>query len=67
MPLWLLLLIFCGGLLIFGVLFDWAAKKKNIQTDFSEGAKHASEEERIYIEKALDDAKQQIRNDYDWQ
>jgi hypothetical protein len=63
MSLWLVLLILFGGLLIVGLLFDWVAKKRNIKTDFQEGVKHASESERIYTEKALDDVRHKVGND----
>lgn len=63
MPLWLLLLILAGGLLVIGLLFDWVAKKRRIKVDFKEGVKNASESERIYTEKALDEARQKIGSD----
>ncbi|WP_052345704.1 phage holin family protein [Paucisalibacillus sp. EB02] len=63
MPLWLFLLIIFGGLLVVGLIFDWVAKKRNIKTDFQEGIKNASESERIYTEKALDDVRHKIGND----
>jgi hypothetical protein len=63
MPLWLLLLIIFGGLIIVGLIFDWVANKKNIKIDLQEGVKSASEAERIYTEKALDDVRRKIGND----
>ncbi|MGX1902384.1 hypothetical protein EDD69_12220 [Thermolongibacillus altinsuensis] len=43
-------IIFIGGLLFLGFLIDLFAKKRNIQIDPEEGAKNASDSERIYIE-----------------
>ena len=63
MPLWLFLLIIFGGLLVVGLIFDGIAMKKNIKIDLHEGVKNASESERIYTEKALDDVRHRIGND----
>ncbi|MFS0673689.1 hypothetical protein [Ornithinibacillus sp. 179-J 7C1 HS] len=63
MPIWLFLVILLGGLLIFGLIFDWTAKKRNKKIDLYKGAINVRESERIYTEKALDDVKRKIGDD----
>lgn len=64
MPFWILLLIIFGVLLIIGLVFDWIAKRRKIKTDFQEGAKSASVSERIYTEKALDEVRHKIGDNF---
>ncbi|WP_394509553.1 hypothetical protein [Priestia aryabhattai] len=42
-----------GGLLGFGALVDYIAKKRSIELDPEEGIKNASEAEQIYVENYL--------------
>lgn len=63
MPIWLFLVILLGGLLIFALIFDWTAKKRNKKIDLYKGAINVREAERIYTEKALDDVKRKIGDD----
>ncbi|WP_243385341.1 hypothetical protein [Bacillus kexueae] len=45
--------ILFGGLILFGVVTDWVVKKKKLKIDPNEGAKNASESERVYMETYL--------------
>jgi predicted DNA-binding ribbon-helix-helix protein len=47
---WVVLIV---GLLSLGFLIDRIAEKRNIQLDPKEGAKNASDAERIYVETYL--------------
>lgn len=46
-------IILIGSLLLFGFLLDRIAKKRNIQMNPKEGAKNATDAERIYVETYL--------------
>lgn len=63
MSLWSLLLILFGGLLIISLILDRIIKNKKIKIDLKEGAKHKSDSERIYTEKALDEVRHKIGDD----
>lgn len=52
-------LILIGGLLGIGFIVDFVAKKHSINIDPDEGAKNASDSERIYVESYLHN----MRND----
>lgn len=64
--LWIILLIIFGSFIIFGLLYDWVAKKKNMNTDFQGGVKSLNEAKNIYAEKTLEDAKGKIGNNGKW-
>ncbi|MCZ0754554.1 hypothetical protein [Anoxybacillus sp. J5B_2022] len=46
-------IVLIGSLLALGFLVDRVAKKRNIQIHPKEGAKNASDAERIYVETYL--------------
>lgn len=53
LPIWIVFAGIIGGLLGFGALVDYIAKKRIIQLDPEEGIKNASDAERIYVENYL--------------
>ncbi|MFD2043823.1 hypothetical protein ACFSTA_06995 [Ornithinibacillus salinisoli] len=65
MQLWMLLLIIFVGILIIGFAIDLIVKKKNLKIDPQNGAKNASDSERIYTEKTLDETRNKLGNDGD--
>lgn len=62
MTLWMLILIISAVLILFGVVIDYTAKKKNLRLDPEEGFKNASESERIYKELYLKQTIDNIHN-----
>jgi hypothetical protein len=56
---WIVLIV---GLLLLGGIMDFIAKKRNINIDPEEGAKNASDSERIYIETYMHNTKQNHDN-----
>jgi hypothetical protein len=56
---WLLLI---GGFLLFGLVIDLIVKKRKIEINPEEGAKNASESERVYVESTLHNIRQDHNN-----
>jgi hypothetical protein len=56
---WIILIV---GLLLLGGIMDFIAKKRNMKIDPEEGAKNASDSERIYIETYMHNTKQNQGN-----
>ncbi|KYD32013.1 MULTISPECIES: hypothetical protein [Anoxybacillaceae] len=55
-------IILIGGLLLLGGIIDFIAKKRNMKIDPEEGAKNASDSERIYVETYMHNTKQNHEN-----
>jgi hypothetical protein len=53
LPIWIVFAGIIGGLLGFGALVDYIAKKRSIELDPEEGIKNASDAEQIYVENYL--------------
>ncbi|MBU8752410.1 hypothetical protein [Priestia megaterium] len=53
LPIWIVFVGIIGGLLGFGALVDYIAKKRSIELDPEEGIKNASDAEQIYVENYL--------------
>lgn len=52
-----------GGLLIFGLLYDVIAKKKNKRFDPNDGIKNAKDSQRLYTEQYLHESRSKTGTD----
>ncbi|WP_188454835.1 hypothetical protein [Virgibacillus oceani] len=62
MPLWAIILILFGGLLLIGIIVDVIAKIRGKKIDLEKKDRHMSESERVYSESFMHEIKKDTQN-----